>query len=341
MVKLIRNLLIVMLMLGLVLMGVAFYVYQTLATQSILITNPQLIVIPQGASLTKIGDLLQSEGIITDAGDFILLSKIQGQTTQLKAGRYQLSPGQTLLDVIHQLAAGKTHEETITIPEGLTRHEIASRLQQYAGLDSAVFVGLTENPVFCQSTGINQPTLEGYLFPDTYRLEWGITEETLIRRMVNQFKKQLTEKDLNVAATMGLTLHEVVTFASLVEKETAVPEERPIIAGVFHNRLKKGWKLETDPTVLYALGEHKKRLLYKDLEVDSPYNTYKYAGLPPGPICNPGAAALKAVIYPAEVEYFYFVAKGDGSGRHTFSRTNQEHIAAKNEAKRQRRLRQQ
>ncbi len=324
---------------GIVLLAIlgGIFLYCTISYKTLTFSSPEVVIIPKGSSLNHIATILHSEGIIERTSDFVLLARLENLSTNLKAGRYNFSPGLTLRQLLRMLVEGDTYEETITIPEGLNRFEIARLLHKKANMDSSIILRLTENDSFCQTLGVEAATLEGYLFPDSYKLEWDVNEATFIRRMVSQLQSQLRPVDLERARGLGFSFYEVVILASLIEEETGAAQERPIISGVFHNRLRKGWKLETDPTVLYALGRHKKRVLYEDLKIDSPYNTYMYAGLPPGPICSPGAASLRAAIYPEDVDYFYFVARQDGSGTHIFSRTNRDHVIAKEKVKRRRR----
>src|SRR5690606_4796977 len=183
-------------------------------------------------------------------------------------------------------------------------------------------------PYLPEGVALQEP-LEGYLFPDTYVFTRTTTEKHLIAGMLDGFQRALEralgDEGLQRAEDLGLTVHEVVTMASIIEREAQVAAERPLIAAVYHNRLRIGMKLDADPTVLYALGRTDGRLLYEDLEVDSPYNTYRNPGLPPGPIASPGEAAIRAALHPADVDYLFFVAKGDGSGEHLFARTYEEH----------------
>jgi len=187
---------------------------------------------------------------------------------------------------------------------------------------------LGQDQAFITALGVQGPALEGYLFPDTYHVPRGLSEQSLLTLMVRNFQKRYSADMATRAQQLDLTQHEVVTLASLVEKEAQIDAERPLIAAVFHNRLRRGMRLQCDPTVIYALGERFDGNLRKDdLQIDSPYNTYRYAGLPPGPIANPGQRALEAAINPAAVDYLYFVATRDG-GRHIFSKSLQEHNVA-------------
>ena len=197
--------------------------------------------------------------------------------------------------------------------------------------DSARFVAVTEDPHFIRQLGVVAPTLEGYLFPETYFFDPDADERAIAALMVNQFHRVFTDSLRQQLEALGLSLHQAVTLASIVEREAVAVEEQPIISGVFQRRLKLNRRLESCATINYALGTNNKRLTYADLEVDSPFNTYRHHGLPPGPISNPGRTALLAVLYPSETEYLYFVSRGDGT--HIFSRTNREHERAKRQIK--------
>jgi UPF0755 protein len=219
----------------------------------------------------------------------------------------------------------------VTIPEGLTLKQIAGILKKEIQIDSTDFMRVAENRQFAQSMGISASDLEGYLFPDTYKLSWGMSSEKIAQMMVEQFKKTFTDSLLKRAQEINFSLLEVVTLASLIEAEAKDGKEREIISAVYHNRLKRGMLLQCDPTVIYGLPDVDRALVLEDLEIDSPYNTYKYPGLPPGPIGNPGKASLLAALYPAPVDYLYFVAKGDGT--HVFSTTLEEHNRARSKIK--------
>ena len=215
---------------------------------------------------------------------------------------------------------------------------VASALARQGIVDSTRFVQLSEDRTFTASLGIDEPTLEGYLFPETYFFSMESDEEAVIRRLVKQFHQFMNDDALARLDTIGLSIHQMVTLASIVEREAQDADERPLIAGVFLRRLSLNRRLESCATVEYALGVHKKRLTNADLRVKSPFNTYRHRGLPPAPIGSPGKAALIASLYPKKTEYLYFVARGDGT--HIFSRTNVEHEAAKRQVRRLERGRQ-
>ncbi len=287
---------------------------------------PQTVKIPHGASMDEIATELHRNDVISNPLLFRWVAVQEEADTKLKAGRYHFEAGLTMIQVIQKLVAGEVIYKVLTVPEGLPRTRLVELLPA-VDLRPAIFLKLTADPVFIQALGIPAQTLEGYLFPNTYYLDDEETEEGLIRLMVAEFKKNFPDEFIRRAKELSFSAHEALTLASIIEGEAQADSERAVISAVYHNRLKLGWHLEADPTVQYAHGTWKARLLYKDLEIDSPYNTYRYPGLPPGPINSPGAASIRAALYPAEADYLYFVAKGDGS--HIFSKTNEQHNEAR------------
>ncbi len=285
----------------------------------------QEVLVPQGAGVKEIALLLKERGLIRSPWFFVLLAQIKREATCLKAGEYRLSPRWTTLEILQHLASGEVVLHRVTIPEGLTRWQIASLLAARGLTDKQSFLAATANATLLKRLRIPGATAEGYLFPETYTLAKGLPPATIVTRMVKQFWRVWSSL-VPRARQLGVSVKQVVILASIVEKEAKVAEERPLIAGVFWNRLKRGMPLQADPTVRYALRKFQGPLTRKDLQVDSPYNTYLHPGLPPGPICNPGRASLQAVLYPAKTDYLYFVAKGDGT--HYFSRTLKEHLRA-------------
>lgn len=287
------------------------------------------VYIAPGSSSATIASTLTSLGIIKSPLAFRLVTMATGLDTHLKPGYYLISPGLSLPEIIRLLAAGKVQEIEFTIPEGYTVRQIASLLQQK---------GLARKEDFLQATARDYPFdflhglpsgpehVQGFLFPDTYRVAMGTPPEEIVLMMLKRFNEVYQEISQEKDPALDLNTRQIVTLASIVEKEARVDAERPIIAGVYVNRLKRGMRLEADPTVQYLLPEPKPVLTYRDLEIDSPYNTYRVNGLPPGPIANPGRASLLAALKPAKTDYLYFVAKPDGS--HYFSRTLAEHNQA-------------
>jgi UPF0755 protein len=286
------------------------------------------LVIPQGASALQIGELLRERGLVRDAWIFRLLVAWRGLDGALQAGEYLFSPDEGIHRILHRLAAGDVVLHRVTIPEGYTVAQIADALARKGLVDRDRFLRLSrEDRRFWipQMRGNASGSLEGYLFPDTYLLPSGLPEERVVQLMVDRFRAAAGSL-LEGPLPMGLTPHEVVTVASLVEREAQLDPERARIAGVIYNRLRRGMLLQVDATVLYALGRHQEVVLYRDLEVDSPYNTYRYAGLPPGPIASPGLPSILAALRPESHDYLYYVARPDGS--HVFSRTLEEHNRA-------------
>ena len=291
--------------------------------------------IDPGMSTRAIGKLLQEKGLIHDARIFEWVTRFNQQAHKLKAGTYRLDGTRTTAQLIEGFLRAPVQSMRVTIPEGLRRYQTASQLVRQAPLDSGRVVALTQDRAFIASLGIDAPTLEGYLFPETYFLDLDATEEDVIVRMVHEFRTMFADSLHRRLQVIDLSLHQAVTLASIIEGEAQIAEERPIISAVFQRRLEFNRRLESCATVEYALGIHKKRLTNSDLQVDSPYNTYRHRGLPPGPIGNPGRASIMATLFPADTEYLYFVARGDGG--HIFSLTNKEHERAKRDLRLERR----
>lgn len=287
---------------------------------------PAEVVVEAGTTVRELGRRLDERGVIRSALLFELWLRARGDASRIQAGTYRLPSDRSLPTVIDMLVEGETVLVEVTIPEGLRLEQVAGIVERSLGADSADFVAAATDSVLADSLGVSAPTLEGYLFPETYRVDPSTSAREMVGIMTEQFRDVFDHAWRARAESLGFTIDQIVTLASIVEEEARVPDERPTIAGVFWNRLYKGMRLEADPTVQYALGGHRKRVLYRDLEVDSPYNTYRNAGLPPGPIASPGRSALEATLYPDSVPYLYFVAIGD-SGRHAFSETLAEHEA--------------
>lgn len=304
-----------------------------------------LVTIAAGSSSAAVADLLEKEGLIRNATVFRYWLKLRGYDQKLKAGRYLFRYGMTLEEIAGDLVAGNVYRPTVTvtIPEGLTLEQVARRLADSGVVEYEAFWELAQStvPAMSGSQPLNvRHALEGYLFPDTYTFDEGVSAEAVLNRMLRRLEEIFTPEMRQRAEELGMSIHEVLTMASLVEREVRVPSERELVAGVMHNRLKKNMLLQIDASVLYALGTHKDQVLLVDLEVDSPYNTYKYPGLPPGPIAAPGKQAIMAVLYPAETDYLYYVAKNDGSGEHYFAKTFDQHQANIRKARQNRAARQ-
>jgi UPF0755 protein len=298
--------------------------------------------IPQGLTLTEVARLLKGKGVIKEEPGFVFFGQILGKSRRVKAGKYDFSKTRSIADVYTLLGKGGNATMLVTIPEGLTIREIASILKKEVELDSAEFVSLAYSDTLAPRLGVEIersrgaiPGLEGYLFPDTYDLCWEQKPRPVIEMMLSRFNQAFVDSLRERCRDLGFTPHQILTLASMIEKETGLAKERPLISAVYHNRLKRGMLLQCDPTVIYVLPDLGRPLYSKDLQVDSRYNTYRYRGLPPGPIANPGIASIAAALYPAEVGYLYFVARGDGS--HVFSNTLQEHNNARIRVKRARR----
>ncbi len=288
----------------------------------------RLVTIAPGTSVRAIGRQLKAAGVVRDARLFRWALWRSGLGRHLQAGEYRFDRPLSAREVVGKLARGEVALWPVTFPEGLSLAEMALRFEQ-AGLGPrAEFLAAAATGALVADLDPEAPDLEGYLFPDTYALPRGTSAARLAAVMVARFREAFGPELRRAAQARGLTVREVVTLASLIEKETARPEERALVSAVYHNRLRAGMRLQCDPTVIYALardGRYTGNLTRSDLEVDSPYNTYRYAGLPPGPIAAPGRAALEAAVHPAAVDYLYFVSRNDGS--HVFASTLAEHAA--------------
>jgi UPF0755 protein len=245
-----------------------------------------------------------------------------------------------LVALLRELSSGSASYNYVTIPEGLIIEETASRLSQFCGIDSAELVALAHDARFVNGLGVGASSLEGYLFPDTYQFAWGTEPRVALEAMVQRFFTVFLRLDTNSIISGKYTRHQIVIIASIVQREIGVEKEAPRVAGVFLRRLKIGMSLGADPTVRYALRKFCEPLTVSDLKTPSPYNTRVYRGLPPGPICNPGYSALQGTLFPLETDDLYFVAKGDNSKEHHFTRTYSDHIRATAQARKEKQLRQ-
>lgn len=289
------------------------------------------VIIKDGDSMLQVIERLKEVNLIGHETGFLILNKITQKDKHIRAGKYSFKKGMTLHSLLVELFSGRVTLKDVTIPEGLTAGEIAGILRREIQVDSAEFIKATADPRIIRSLNLSSPNLEGYLFPETYKLTWGISPQKVVQIMVEQFQKTFNDSLLKRAQKINFSLSQVITLASLIEAEAKEQKERAVISAVFHNRLKRGLLLQSCPTVTYGLPEINRTLTLEDLERDTPYNTYLHAGLPPGPICNPGKASIVAALYPADVDYLYFVSRGDGT--HIFSKTLAEHDKAKNEIK--------
>jgi UPF0755 protein len=285
------------------------------------------VVIPKGASFKGVVRILDEEGVLRSPTGFYLMGRLMGVRGRVQAGEYELSTSMPPTIILHKLITGDVMKYRITIPEGYTVRQIASYLQEQGIIeDQQQFLAKAFSADFAAGLGIEGKSVEGYLFPDTYLLPKGVSPSDIIKTMVGKFKQVYAPDFAQRAAELGMTDREVVILASIIEKETGIAEERPLISAVFHNRLKRGMPLCSDPTVIYGIPNFDGNLRKKDLEHWTSYNTYLRKGLPPGPIANPGRSSILAAIYPAEVQYLYFVSRNDGS--HYFSNTLREHNEA-------------
>ena len=288
--------------------------------------HSHIVSVAPGESFGMLSARLEKAGVITSDIRFKIIARLSGDDKRLRAGEYALSTAMTPMEIIDILASGKVLLHRLTIPEGYTIDQVAAEVEK-AGLASAEeFSRLARNPSLVSELQLDGPSLEGYLFPDTYHFPREVSARGIITTMVNAYQSLVTDEWRNRAHELDLSIHDIVTLASIIEKETGAPSERPIIASVFHNRLKKRMRLESDPTVIYGIESFDGNITRRHLSSATPYNTYVIRGLPPGPIANPGRAALEAALYPAETDYLFFVSKKDGT--HYFSKTIAEHTEA-------------
>jgi UPF0755 protein len=288
--------------------------------------GPGRFRVPPGATLRRVAESLADSGWVREPRIISIWGRRAGLDRKIRPGRYRLGKGWSPREVIVEIASGRVETTRITIPEGWREDRILGVLADSLEIPAADVRRAASDSSWVLSLGIPRPVLEGYLFPETYVLPKEYDAWGALRGMIQEADQRFDDEMRRRAERIGWNRDQVVTLASIVQAEAARPEEMPRIAAVFHNRIREGWRLEADPTVLYALGRTSGPVLYKDLEVDSPYNTYRATGLPPGPIDNPGTDALRAVLWPDSTRNeWFFVAKGDGE--HSFSRTLQQHNA--------------
>lgn len=286
----------------------------------------KIVVIPDGSTFQHVATLLEREGLIKSSSFFVYFGKSQSADRKVHAGEYELSPAMTPAEILAMLLNGHVLLHPLTIPEGLTIIQVAELVSQDGFTDRVEFLRLAKDREFIASLGIKAETLEGYLYPDTYKFPRGVKTREVLVAMVEQLRQVVGPDLLARMQELKMTLHEVLTLASVIEKETGSGGERPEISAVFHNRLKKHIPLQSDPTVIYGLPAFDGNLHKKDLSSPSPYNTYRVQGLPPGPIANPGIQAIRATLYPSDSRSLYFVSRNDGT--HQFSATLIEHNKA-------------
>lgn len=326
----------------LVLAGLGLRLWWSMETEAPLGSPAAEVVVPPGASTQGIAERLMAAGLIKRPWAFALLVRMRGDGGRMKAGRYRFEGPYSLLDIEQKIVEGDVERREITFPEGRNMFDMAE-IAARAGLSGSGFLTAAKDPGIIADLDPEARTLEGYLFPETYDLKDGAGEGALIAEMVKSSRGVFADLGLTAEGRtiegQALTLRQIVTLASIVELETAAPEERPRIAGVFLNRLRIGMRLQTDPTVIYALkldGRYNGNIRKVDLSDESPYNTYRFAGLPPGPIGSPGRSALNAVLEPEKTEDLYFVSRNDGT--HVFSKRLSDHERAVDEFQRRRSL---
>ncbi|BAH37707.1 MAG TPA: endolytic transglycosylase MltG [Gemmatimonas aurantiaca] len=288
--------------------------------------TPARVVVPRGASMRAAADSLAAHNVVGSSRFFRWFAALTGSERAIKPGTYQFAERSAYGQVLDALVTGRGLMRTVVIPEGFDLRDITPLLVKTLGVSEDSVRAAATDTAWLHKLDIPTPTLEGYLFPATYTFPDGTTAREAVTAMLEQFEAQWKPEWTERARAMNLSRHDVMAMASIVEKEARKAEERPLISAVYWNRVKKGMRLQADPTVQYALPQHVERVLFRDLEVDSKYNTYRYAGLPPGPIASPGAASIAAALAPADVPYLYFVARADGS--HEFRTTFDEHTRA-------------
>jgi UPF0755 protein len=293
---------------------------------------PEHVIIPLGASFRTAADSLGRAGIIEWPRAFRLYASVTHRDRGLKAGTYLLQRGISWPQALDAITRGRGLVHTVTIPEGWSLAEMVPALSRALLVPPESVEAAARDTALITRVGATSGTLEGYLFPDTYAFPDGTSARTALGEMVHEFERAWKPQWDDERAALGMSRSDVVTLASIIEKEARLSEERPVISAVYHNRLRLGMPLQADPTIQYALGHHVGRVTFKDLDIASPYNTYRHPGLPPGPIGSPGTASLDAAVTPATVPYLYFVAAPDG--HHEFRSTFAEHTEARHELRR-------
>lgn len=313
--------------------GIAVYGYARHLNDSPGKVRLYSFVIEEGATARQIGEQLEKDGIIRSASFFRIAARLMEFDRKIHAGTHWVDASETTLTILRQLLSGGLRVTKVTIPEGLTIREIADLLAAQLPLEPDSLVALAYDSACVERYAFpGASSLEGFLFPDTYFFDASSAAHAAIRTMTSRFRELFADEMKARADTLGMSLLDVITLASIIEKEAVLDDERAIVSQVFHKRLKLGYKLGADPTVKYAMEHQPRRLSLRDIEMDSPYNTYKYTGLPPGPICSPGIDAIRAALWPAKTDYLYFVSNWDGT--HTFTKTLREHNVAKAESQR-------
>lgn len=300
------------------------------------LSQTESIIFPRGSSITTLANQLSEKGLLQNKKHLLLWGKLNRQSTRLQAGEYLLTPGMTLAGLLDAMVAGDVVQHNITIIEGYTFRQMLDTIHQN-GIVSKQLSGLSDAEIM-EKIGHEGEHPEGRFYPDTYYVSRGVTDVDLLKRAYNTMAKILEEEWLQREEGLPLkSAYEVLILASIVEKESAIAEERPLIAGLFINRLRKKMRLQTDPTVIYGIENYDGNIRFRDLRKDTPYNTYTRRGLPPTPIALPGREAIHATLHPDKTKYLYFVAYGDGSGRHEFSTNLKDHEKAVDKYQRKKR----
>lgn len=289
-------------------------------------SHVRMVEFPKGTSFNQIATYLERENLIAHDWFFRGIARLTGGDRKIIPGEYEFHAGMRPTEILSKLVEGRIYYHTVTIPEGYTIEQIADLLAAKELTDRLAFLKLTRDPRLIESLNLKVPSLEGYLFPDTYFFPRPIAPDAIIRTFVHRFWEVFAPAFLARTKDLDMTVQEVVTLASVIEKETSLSHERPLVSGVFHNRLRKNIPLQSDPTVIYALKDFDGNIRKADLLRESPYNTYLVVGLPPGPIANPGEEAIRAALFPTPTDFVYFVSRNDGS--HEFSSTLAEHNQA-------------
>jgi len=313
---------------GLALAGAGIYMIDQLMQPWKGFSEPVIVEFPRGTSTSQMASILAEHGVIQQPWQF-LAARLARRGQRLQAGEYQFSTAASPLDVYSRIARGDVYYMELLVPEGFNMFDVAGAVAQLGTMSAETFLAAARDPGLIQDLDPKAESLEGYLFPNTYRVQRKTTAHEICRMMTAAFRARW--QALPEAVKSSMALHDAVTLASLVEREARLPEERPLVASVFQNRLRIGMKLDCDPTTVYAAlleGRYRGVIHQSDLASDNPYNTYRHAGLPPGPIANPGLSSIKAALSPEATEHLYFVAKADGSGGHTFTDSLEQHAAA-------------
>ncbi len=322
-----RKSLILLLVALLLMLALPAYLYEAIFTPVADKPQKKIIEIKPGMGTNQIASMLENSGIIKSAKGFAVIARARGISKELKAGEYELDLSRTPAEILKDILKGKVKLRQVTVAEGLTIKETAANIMKAGFGDSESIISAAKDPAILDRFGITAKSAEGYLFPETYHFEKDVTAGEIVAKMILTFNEKVAKIKAKYQPASPLTFSEIVTLASIIEKETGDKSEYRLVSAVYNNRIKKGMRLQADPTVIYALPNFDGNIRRKDLRYDSPYNTYMYAGLPPGPIANPGLEAIEAAYIPAKVDYLYFVATEAG-GKHYFSKTYKEHQKA-------------